>query len=633
MRKRKILATILLGAGLAVLSGCKDKENVMPVESSTVAETEEHEGRDKSLEENMPDAETDGELEDLSHESRNPSAVLEDETAVYFCGKQHILKWDKETQTTDIIWMTDKEEITENAYAYRDMQGILLGDKIYFIESWLKDPVNPMASETLYALSVVNTDGSGYQEMEQISGADRLLLLDGILYFSYDVDSKVLEGYVVDAAGNLMIESGKVITEPANFPEGYIEPSYYGNGIRELTAVESAYRFGYYLLRDENYELCKVNQATGQKEAIPSEIAGYSLISWNSGAFLLKDFSEGKWYLVDNQTWDKNLLIEQNEDVSIIGMDEEYVYWQRYTEGDDFSQNIYERIDIKTGTVEELFVLDSFVGMPDESPWYLMDMAVVNDYLYYVGAQDYKYYLMRRDVNMPGAEEVIGEAFFDTGISEIGEIKTYKEAIYSENNPELKLGEVDLEWLVIDEHFPGAAQLNSYLEGEQEGYITYERDMALSMEEWIAEEEGLQSSLSSRVSPIYYFNERFISYTQQNYDYTGGAHGMPYWLPRTFDLETGRELGLIDIVANSEEEFKNIVTAKFTEMYNVDPGIYWNDAIDSVYEWTTMDSPYYLSEEGLVIYYGPYDLASYAAGFQEIVVPYEELELRIPIGE
>ena len=159
--------------------------------------------------------------------------------------------------------------------------------------------------------------------------------------------------------------------------------------------------------------------------------------------------------------------------------------------------------------------------------------------------------------------------------------------------------------------------------------MEYERNIAKDMEEWA--EDGLNSSISSRVSPIFFFNERFISYTQQEYEYSGGAHGMPYWVPHTFDLHTGEELGLDFFVANDETEFKDIVTEQFIKMYEVDPALYWDDAVEMVRESVGYESPYYLKEDGLVIYYGPYDLAPYAAGFVEIVVPYENLELFVPI--
>ena len=106
---------------------------------------------------------------------------------------------------------------------------------------------------------------------------------------------------------------------------------------------------------------------------------------------------------------------------------------------------------------------------------------------------------------------------------------------------------------------------------------------------------------------------------------------MPYWIPYTFDLHTGEQLGLSFFVANDEAEFKEIVTEQFVKMYDVDPLLYWDDAVESVRETVDFDSPFYLTEDGLVIYYGPYNLAPYAAGFVEIVVPYEDLELYVPI--
>lgn len=633
MKKKIAILSILISICAGVLIGCSDTKEAEPDQKEIRGEEMSMEAEVETEPESEPlDTEEEPELQDeRKHETVHASTVLEDENAVYFCGNQHILKWDKATQTTDIIWMTDKEKIKEDAYAYKYTRGILIEDKIYFIESWLKDPVNPTMSETLYALSVVSTDGSSYQEIEEISYKNHLLLLDGILYFSYEDDPMVLEGYVVDADGNLMVDSGKVVTEPVNIPEGYKEPYYYNNGSQKLTAIESAYRFGCYLLRDDNYDFCRVNQNTGKKEETPEGISEWSLISWNNSYLLVNDYSDDNMYLVDLQTWEKELLIERNYSCEMIGMDEEYVYWKRYESGIDFSQYIYERINIETGMVEELFVLDTFEGMLVEDSASLIDVCLMDDYIYYIGVQDYKYYLMRRNVNMPNAEEIIGDAFYDSGISEVGTIKSYKEAIYSENDPELQLAELDLEWLVVDDRFPGASQINALLEEEQNNNMAYERELAMNMEEWTG--DGIICSLSSNVSKVYYFNERFISFTQQAHDYTGGAHGMSYWIPHTFDLETGNALGLRDIIANSEEELKDIVTAKFTEMYNVNPDTYWDDSVESVYEWTTMDSAFYLSEEGIVFYHGPYDLAPYSAWFQEIVVPYSEFELFIPLGD
>jgi hypothetical protein len=398
-----------------------------------------------------------------------------------------------------------------------------------------------------------------------------------------------------------------------------------------MSAVESAYRYGYYLLRDENYKLCIVNQDTGEKKTLPEEIKDYSLVSCNQKYFLMEEYSYPvvNFYLVDIQTMEKKSLMTTSRDISVIGMDEEWVYWQRNDENMDMFY--FERIPLDGGVTEGLFENNNFLGMAEETPWYLMDISVVNDYIYYVGEKDYKYYLMRRNLDIPQAEEIIGDAFYDSGIGKVGTITAYIENIFSDYDSDVVLGSIDLEWLIINDCFPGADKINAILEAEQQQNMEYERTIAKGMEEYAA--DGLSSSISSRVSPIYHFNERYISFTQQNYDYTGGAHGMPYWVPHTFDLETGNELKLSDIVANSEEEFKDIVTAQFTEMYNVDPGMYWDDSVQYVHDETDLESAFYLTQNGLVIYYGPYELAPYAAGFQEIVVPYDKLELYIPLGD
>ena len=268
MKKRAIIVGILFGIGVWGLSGCKNAGESTASMEDNVVETTETLSEESVFPEDLA-LEENAEPEELMHESRKPATVLEDESAVYFCGGQRIVKWNKATQQTEIVWIKDETQVSEDAYAFREGKGILIGDKIYFIESWLAEPANPMASLTEYALSVISTDGNLYQQIEKVSGEERLLLLDGILYFACDIESGALEGYVVGANGELLVDKGKVVTMPANVPQGYTDMSYNDNGIQILTAQESAYNLGYYMLRDENYSLCRVNQDTGEKEIIP----------------------------------------------------------------------------------------------------------------------------------------------------------------------------------------------------------------------------------------------------------------------------------------------------------------------------------------------------------------------------
>jgi len=626
--KRKWIVAIGACMIAGVLAGCA-KGSKEPVKESVIETIEELPSADEIVVEEIVE-ETQEWVEERTYVSRQADVVLEDEESVYFCGFEHILKWNKSDGTSEKIWISDKEHCLEPSYMYSYEKGILIGEYLYFIERWDTTPWNNLEPGTVWALSVVNTDGSGYRMITEVAEDEEtanLLLLDGILYYAQETSTKALKGFVVDNNSELLTDAGEVLTEPVNIPEGYTEISYYNNGTRYLTAVESAYRFGYYLIHDEEYSLCVVNPDTGEKTLLSDRVGNATPVAFNSTHFLFWDYAEDFFYLVNNRTWEKEASIYNDADISIIGMDEEYIYWQRYDK--NMEQYIYERVTVDGSTTNQLFEEDSFIGMPDDSPWYLMDITVLGDYIYYVGSQDYKYCLQRRNMEEPWEKEVIGDAFYDSGILRVGTITAYKENIFSDTIPDLILGTTDLEWLIVHEHFPGAAKINAILDAEQEANMEYEREIAEGMEEWA--EDGLNSSLSSRVSPIFFFNERFISYTQQEYEYSGGAHGMPYWIPHTFDLHTGEELGLEFFVANEEAAFKDIVTEQFIKMYDVDPGWYWDDAIGVVRGSAGFDSPFYLKEEGLVIYFGPYELAPYAAGFVEIVVPYENLDLKVSI--
>ena len=104
---------------------------------------------------------------------------------------------------------------------------------------------------------------------------------------------------------------------------------------------------------------------------------------------------------------------------------------------------------------------------------------------------------------------------------------------------------------------------------------------------------------------------------------------MPNWIGFTFDLNTGERLFLSDLIGNSEEELKEIVVRYFDAYMSEMPGNFWEDALTVVREGTGFSSDFYLTEDGICFYFSPYSLASYAAGFQEVIIPYEEFDMKI----
>ena len=559
--------------------------------------------------------------------------IEEDSDYLYLCGSYQLLKLNKATGESTVLWENKKDFEGLDYRLYSDGQGFLFGDRIYFIEAYRDEELGSECK----ALSVICTDGTGYQRLHQLDAysSGSMVLLDDELY----VDAPDEEGnagwlcYQFQEDGSLSESSRPELEELVR--QGYSQLSYTDNGRRKLLMPEAEEKFGYLVLRDENYEVVKVDPKSGEEEKLPAELL--QMEAYNEGNFLC--VAGNKLYLVDSKTLQINKTIQYDNSVSyidVITTDEEYAYVTYVTEDEsEHTQKcVFEKVSLETGDRSIIFEQEQMVGVGAEFSIYLSDIVVKNGYLYYAGAEDYQLYMMRRSLANPSEEEKLGEAFYDSGIGEVGTIQSYYERTYSRTMPDVLLTETDLEWLQVDEKFAGADKINRYLEEEQNKNIEYENGNVEWMEEMIEEygEDGIShSSYSSTLSEIAYFDGRYVSFCQQEYDYQGGAHGMPLWIGLTFDLETGERLSLPDVIANSEEELNSIVTEYFAEYINGNPEEFWEDALDVVRDEICFESDFYLTEDGIKFYFHPYALSYYAAGFPEVTIPYDEFEMKISL--
>lgn len=564
------------------------------------------------------------EEEALWPEDAKSSIIQEGEDAFYLFGRARIEKIDKKTGAVDTIWLRENpDEEGPGTYAG---SGILIGETIYFVaQEWSPE------TQTYTAFSKINKDGTEYENLRVMKdgysiSASSMLLKDGILYIYVDEETAA---YEIGADGSL--------TETQVEEVGTLD--YYSGGKRHLFDVESMENYGYYI--QEEFEF-QNGQATrhyyitdGTTREIFSE--GYPL-ALNSSSILVRDIESKAFYVMNGKTMEKRLLVE-DPGLSIVDMDEEAVYGYLSEDEETYT---YVRIMLKTGEQTELFSQGSIRDWWGEnSPDFMMPFTLHEGYMYYVGMRNHGMYLMRRSVADLSVEEQIGEALWDVGIAAVGTIETYYEPIHSKAYPEAVLTITDLERLSVSKHFPGADRINQYLLDYQEQIILGEKEKAEEYEEYLKEwyqenpPEGEVSvrawGYTGRVMEVFYLDENYLSFMQYGYDDWGGAHGMPYRTGFTFDLNTGERLFLADVISNSEEELKEIVTAYFAEDINAFPQGYWEDAVDTVKKYTTLESDCYLTKDGICFYFAPYYLSTYAAGFQSKVIPYEEFELKIPL--
>lgn len=168
-----------------------------------------------------------------------------------------------------------------------------------------------------------------------------------------------------------------------------------------------------------------------------------------------------------------------------------------------------------------------------------------------------------------------------------------------------------------------AKTLENYNEANKK-FIEEERERLKETYEFEAEYNGFYTAFVSESTPICLrADSRVLSISEFFYSYAGGVHGYYYAAGTAFDVETGKELKLSDVISD-EDEFKNILADKLLNNY---PDLFYDDPHTIIDERSISNKDDYLwsmDYEGVDIYFSPYDLGSFADGMQHIKVLYDE---------
>lgn len=146
----------------------------------------------------------------------------------------------------------------------------------------------------------------------------------------------------------------------------------------------------------------------------------------------------------------------------------------------------------------------------------------------------------------------------------------------------------------------------------------------LEVEDGIAEVSGPTHPYSLHHRYQIPFNQDgFLSLVTECYQYTGGAHGMTFKTAYNLDLNRDRLLSLRDFFPERDNYVADIKT-EIKAAIAADPDTYFPEAVETVDGWAG-EFPFHLEEDNVVIFFHPYDLACYAAGFREFKIPYDRL--------
>ena len=123
-----------------------------------------------------------------------------------------------------------------------------------------------------------------------------------------------------------------------------------------------------------------------------------------------------------------------------------------------------------------------------------------------------------------------------------------------------------------------------------------------------------------------------ISLYFDQYEYTGGAHGITVRTSNTWNLQCGTEYTLKDFYAG-EKGYKDYIISNIVNQIKVqiskETGFYFDDYENLVKENFNYNN-FYITEVGMVIYFQQYDIAPYSSGIVEFLIPFKTGEMSAP---
>ena len=122
--------------------------------------------------------------------------------------------------------------------------------------------------------------------------------------------------------------------------------------------------------------------------------------------------------------------------------------------------------------------------------------------------------------------------------------------------------------------------------------------------------------------PFYQKNLLVIKMTGYDYPFCA-AHGMPVERYAHINLKTGSMYQLKDLFKSGSSYVKIISDRIGAQIKNSEK--YASYLFPDEYHGIKVDQPYFISEAGLNIYFHPYEIAAFAAGFPTFTLPFDDL--------
>jgi hypothetical protein len=122
---------------------------------------------------------------------------------------------------------------------------------------------------------------------------------------------------------------------------------------------------------------------------------------------------------------------------------------------------------------------------------------------------------------------------------------------------------------------------------------------------------------------VAFFKNRLVELELTGYNYPfGAAHGMPTMTYVPIDLVSGRIYALKDLFKPGSDYVRVLSDIVGNQIKNNPEYSY---VFPDSFKGISPDQPFYVKENALYLYFAPYEIAPYAAGFPTFRIPFSQI--------
>lgn len=191
----------------------------------------------------------------------------------------------------------------------------------------------------------------------------------------------------------------------------------------------------------------------------------------------------------------------------------------------------------------------------------------------------------------------------------------------------------DYEALKVEITFPGIQGLeNKSVEEKinqdiQKDILHFKDELLAESEEYLklakSERWEIGKYEASAYYTVHYQKNNLLSLSIFYYRYTLGAHGSTWQKAYNLNLTTGGSISLSDIL-KEKKDYVEVINQEIKRQIQLSPEDFFDSG--TLFQSINLNQLFYLVEDGVVIYFGLYEIAPYSSGIRYFKIPFSLFE-------